>query len=1035
MRCRATQRGLFRGSEGLHWLLVVQVRHGAMVPRSESSSPQVADRVVSKLLGVEPGTSLLMLMFDCDSPAACDARLRDESGAALGVTARLWRREPCLAPLGADAERPGLREAVDALLPTGEQAGLGAHHGTPIGVWSLGSMQSSHLLVVGGHGLDDPAVRCALDTLSRPLAEWLSRLAELQHLRDTLERLEQSQRLQTALFAIADLASSGEDMDHVFLRLHEIVGNLMYAENFYIALFDAGRQTLRFPYYRDSVEVELPPPDEDYHLDELMGSLTRYVLSNGETLMGTPEELDRALGESFAPVGAPCVDWLGVPLKRGDSVIGAVVVQSYSEANRYGESERALLTFVAQHIATALERKLAHEELEHRVAQRTDELREANRVLEQEVLERRRGERLQAALFRIAQLATTSESIEAFYASVHGVVGDLLYARNFYIAMLSDDRQQLHFPYSVDEFDPHRDAGRLGRGMTEYVLRTGKAILADEDVAAALHARGEVISSDTESVCWLGVPLVCEDKTVGVLAVQSYSEENHYNSRDQELLTFVSYHIGNALERKRADDSLKLAYLDLEQRVDERTAELAAANVQLREEIGQRQNVEARLMHDALHDSLTGLPNRSYLLDRLNHALERFALGGGTTFAVLFLDLDRFKVINDSVGHLVGDDLLKDVAARIARCVAGSGLVARLGGDEFAVLLDPVTDLDAPGRLAQRIIDGLTAPFRVSGKELFTSASVGIALGASRYRKPEELLRDADVALYRAKAEGRHRFVLFDERLHQEALRLLELEVDLRRALTRAQFEPWFQPIVRLEDGGVVGYEALLRWRHPQRGLLEPGAFLSVAEDNGLVESIDWQIFESACRQGRRLLQGSERFLSVNVSAQHFRSPQLAEKLIALLVETGIDARQLRLEVTEGTLLENPLHVRSTLQALREAGIEVALDDSGTGYSSLSYLHQFPLNSLKIDRSFIASLDVEPEGSGTAVVRAVLTLAQALELQVVAEGVETERQRRILCKLGCEYGQGFLFARPSPAASVREVSPEPGRQDFERKPS
>jgi diguanylate cyclase (GGDEF)-like protein len=992
-----------------------------MTPRSDPGSVEAPAAASAEAATGEALGRLLTQLLECESALDCHACLRRWASEAHALEAAIWSIGEQPTPLVFDAAEAALAPAVAALLAAG--GGIGQHAGRPLAAWALGAPEASgHAMVVLGRSPTDRDRIRSLGRLRAPLGRILARLAETERLRSSLDHLERSQRLQAALFAIADLASSGDDMDRVFVRLHEIVADLMYAENFYIALYDAGTRTLRFPYYRDSADPDVPSPEARYRIDELEGSLTRYVLTSGETLMGTPEELDRILGKSFAPMGAPCVDWLGVPLKRGDAVIGAVVVQSYSESHRYHERDRALLTFVAQHIATALERKLAHEELEQRVAQRTDELREANRFLEQEVQERRRGERLQAALFRIAQLATTSESIEAFYAAVHGVVSDLLYARNFYIALLSEDRQHLTFPYSVDEFDPQRKPRRLGRGMTEYVLRTGKAVLADQEVADSLHRRGEVIVSGTESVCWLGVPLVCDDRTVGVLAVQSYSQAHQYGTRDQELLTFVSYHIAHALERKRAADSLKAAYRDLERRVDERTAELASANSQLREEISQRQRVEARLMHDALHDALTGLPNRSYLLDRLNHALERFALGGGKPFAVLFLDLDRFKVINDSVGHLIGDDLLKDVAKRIARCVAGKGLVARLGGDEFAVLLDQVSDPAQPGQLAARIIEGLTEPFRVAGKELFTSASVGIAMAAARYRKPEELLRDADVALYRAKAEGRHRYVLFDEGLHREALRLLELEGDLRRALARTQFEPWFQPIIRLADDTVVGYEALLRWRHPLRGLLAPGDFLAVAEDNGLVESIDWQIFEAACRLGGALIQGSERFLSVNVSAQHFRSPQLAEKLIALLAATGLDARQLRLEVTEGTLLENPSEVRGTLLALRDAGIEIALDDFGTGYSSLSYLHQFPLNALKIDRSFIAALEPSTPGSGTAVVRAILTLAQALGLQVVAEGVETEHQRRLLGELGCEFGQGYLFSRPSPPSALRAFS-------------
>ena len=690
-------------------------------------------------------------------------------------------------------------------------------------------------------------------------------------LQRAVERLERAERLQRALFAIADQANTDREMPEVMAALHRIVGSLMYAENFYIALYDAKSRTLRFPYFVDVADQDVPPPQREFSLDELHRSMT----------------------------------W-------------------------------------------------------------------------------------------------------------HLVVGGLLNARNFYIALATDDRGELRFPYSVDEFDHERKTRKPGRGLTEYVLNHGTALLLDRDGIEGLRLSGDVVSFGSQSVCWLGVPLICADKAVGVLAVQSYSEDYRYTARDQELLTFVSYHIANALERKRSGESLKHAYAELEQRVAERTGELAAANRDLREQIAYRESIERQLKHETLHDSLTGLPNRTLFLERLELALDRYRRDAQRPFAVLFLDLDRFKIINDSVGHLVGDDLLYEVGGRIAGCLNQGDVAARLGGDEFAILLHDVLQPDRATAFAARIIEALNAPIRLGPKEVFTSTSIGIALASSRYSKAEELLRDADVAMYRAKAEGRHRYALFDERLHQEALRLLEVENDLRRAIVRAELEPYFQPIVRLSDLGVVGYEALVRWRHPERGVLLPAEFLGVAEESGLAEQIDWQMFERVCAIAPALTaQGG--FVSVNLTARHFRLSELDRELFAILDRNGVLPSRIRIEVTERALLENPAQVKQILVNLRKRGVSVALDDFGTGYSSLSYLHQYPLQALKIDRSFVAELRPREDASSTAVVRAILALAGSLGMQVIAEGIETPTQQEALEALGCEFGQGFLFGRPQPA--------------------
>ncbi len=825
-------------------------------------------------------------------------------------------------------------------------------------------------------------------------------------------RLQKAERLQRALYAIADMASAQMEMPKMLRGLHQIVAGLMYAENFYIALYDPGKESLRFLYFVDLLDTYEADPDEEIPLVSLPNSLTVGLIRHGKPLLGPSDALCEQLGIDYDSEHGPISnDWLGVPMLSENKVRGAIVLQSYDKSVGYDDEDRALLSYVAQHILTALDRKQQQNELERRVFERTRALAMANLELRSEVVERERAEHLQAVLYTIAELSIASESLEHFYAAVHSEVGELLYARNFYIALLSEDGDEVYFPYAVDERDTTIWTQRkLARGLTDYVLRTGMPLLADRAAIDKLTQTGEVQSFGTRSVCWLGVPLMRDERTVGVIAVQSYSQDTLFTERDQELLTFVSFHIASGLQRKRSQESLKAAYAELERRVEERTRELANANRKLRGQIADRERAEESLTHQALHDALTGLPNRTRLLDRMQRAMAAYQRDPERSFAVLFLDLDRFKVVNDSAGHLVGDELLKQASRLISTAVRLPDTVARLGGDEFSVLVEDISSANEACEVAGRILAALSAPIMVAGKELFTSASVGIAMIGPQYHRPEELLRDADVAMYRAKNKGRNRFELFDEALRFEALRVHDLESDLRRAIAAGNFVPYFQPIVRLSDRGIIGYEALLRWKHEERGVLPPLEFLAVAEESGLIEQIDWLMFEETCSRFHAVAKAGQ-YVSINVAPRHFRSPDLALRLIALAAHHGIPSGCLRIELTEGALLDNSQMVLGTLEELRDGGILAQLDDFGTGYSSLSYLHRFPIHALKIDRSFVADL----HGKGSeAVVRAILALAKSLDIDVVGEGIETIAQCDLLAKLGCGYGQGFLFAHPAP---------------------
>ncbi|MBN8214218.1 MAG: EAL domain-containing protein [Xanthomonadales bacterium] len=829
-----------------------------------------------------------------------------------------------------------------------------------------------------------------------------------------IEALEKSKRLQQALYEISDLAGSGLEMHDMLARIHQVVGGLMPAENFYIVQYDGKHATIRYLYFADSRDRFDPDSETEFAVDQDIHSMTAALLQHGKPLIGAPRKILLAMNiasEEYA--GGPLSeDWLGVPLLRGAQVCGAIVVQDYERADRYDTEDRALLEYVAQHILTALDRKTAQVELEWRVKERTLALEQANYELQAEVIDRERAEKLQQALFRITELSMTADSLERFYADLHSIISELLYAKNFYIAFLSDDGKNIEFPYAADEVDtrPHRDRARA-KGLTEYVIDTGHALLADRGHIQALESEGLVRSFGPLAHCWLGVPLTRDDIAVGVIGVQSYTPDISFVERDQELLTFVAHHVDAALARKRAQRRLMTANVELEARVETRTRELAETNHELREQIAERLRAEQRLRHQARHDSLTGLPNRGQLQERLDDAIARISSADGNPFAVLFLDIDRFKLINDSVGHVAGDELLVESSRRISQAVAREDLVARLGGDEFAILAENIEGAEPAERCAANILRALGQSMWIEGREIFPSASIGIALWHPRYRKSEELLRDADAAMYRAKRQGRNRSEVFDEEMRAEAVRLLDLEADLRRAIMHDAFEPHFQPILRLQDGEQVGSEALVRWNHEERGLLTPSAFIGVGEDSSLIEQVDWLMYAHVIAS---MGEYPKHYVSINVSPRHFLSDNFADRLLRMLDEADQDPRRLRIEITEVALIEDAPRALRILRDLRNHGIAALLDDFGTGFSALSYLHRFPIQGLKIDRSFVAGLDSDSSAESLALVRAILAMALTLGIDTIAEGIETEAQRTILIDQGCQFGQGYLMGVPQP---------------------
>ena len=430
-------------------------------------------------------------------------------------------------------------------------------------------------------------------------------------------------------------------------------------------------------------------------------------------------------------------------------------------------------------------------------------------------------------------------------------------------------------------------------------------------------------------------------------------------------------------------------------------------------DIQERKSSQEKLLHDAFHDPLTNLPNRALLMDRVDHALRRVRRRSDVHCAVLFLDLDRFKMVNDSLGHLQGDDLLRQIAKRLEDVSRDGDTVARLGGDEFVVLLEEIHDTAETEMVASRVQAALAAPFMLGGQEVYSTVSIGIAISGGEDRA-EDLLRDADTAMYSAKGAGKARHQLFQEGMRQDVASQLQLETDLRRAIEREELVLFYQPIVALSTNRVVGFEALARWRHPERGFLGPEDFIPLAEESGLIHALGRWVLQNASRALRRFIDHRPDYgplsMSVNLSARQFTRPELVQEVAGIMRSDPLPPGSLRLEITETTIMTQAEQSIRILRGLKELGLQIQVDDFGTGYSSLSYLQRFQLDALKVDRSFVGALGAP--GENPEIVRTIITLGKTLGMAVIAEGIETPRQQQILLQLGCDYGQGWRFSQP-----------------------
>ncbi|MEP6787255.1 MAG: EAL domain-containing protein [Acidobacteriota bacterium] len=854
--------------------------------------------------------------------------------------------------------------------------------------------------------------------------------------RDVTERRRSEIESQVISKIIQGVATTAK-LDELIALVQQSIAQVIYAENFYVALYDERTELLNVPFCMDKFDTCAPP-------QKLGKGLTAYVFRRGlPTLLTDADVRDLCDRGEVESVGTASAVWLGIPLRTPTGVIGVLVVQHYDDETAYAERDIELLTSVGDQIALAIERKRAEDALR----ESADNLAAAQRIthlgsweLDLDDLDEPRNNqsRWSDETFRIfgfepGQIDAPNQS---FYNAIHPDDNEL-------IAQALDATLKEGQPYNFE----HR-------------------IILPDKSERIVHERAELIYDDETGrpIKLLGTVQDITDRrrTDAALNDSEYKLRTLFTSMNEglsqvdndEVIQFVNDRLcemtGYEREEMIGQKTLDLLFDDegrnlileankerklgisgqYEARMKKKSGELIwvlvsgapvlneqgvlTGTIGMFMDISERKLSEEQLLHDAFHDGLTGVANRALFMDHLQMTIERCKSRHSNYYAVLFIDIDRFKMINDSLGHAEGDELLRQIAGRLS-CITRTGdLLGRLGGDEFVLLLCELLEANDAVDVAERIQDILKKPFDLSGNEVNVSASIGIALSTDGRRYADDMLRDADIAMYQAKAAGKACHKVFNAAMRTVATTRLEHESEIRLGIERGEFELHYQPIVRLETNVLRGFEALVRWQHPTRGLVQPDEFIPTAEETGLILPLGLWILNESCRQmsewQEKYEAASSLMINVNLSGKQFLQTDLAEMVSKTLTETGLTPQCLKLEITESFLIENSENAVKIMHDLRRLGVGLSLDDFGTGYSSLSYLDRLPLNSLKIDRSFVRRMS--ENGERSEIVRTIIRLAQHMRMEVIAEGIETVEQLAQLIALQCGYGQGYFLSVP-----------------------
>lgn len=858
-------------------------------------------------------------------------------------------------------------------------------------------------------------------------------VGQVFNFRDITER-QRAEIERQVMFDISEGVNSTPNLDALLKLIHKAIGKVLNAENCFVALFDNDSGLLSMEFFVDKHD-ETPPP---FKLEKRQ---TSYVFRHRKPILMTREVIKKLTEKGEIELkGTPPAAWLGVPLNTLSKTIGVLVVQNYEDETAYSNRDLEFLSSVGNQIAIAIERK------------QTEEALDESRKHYQHLFESNPYPILVYDTETLKILAVNQESLYHYG-----------YPREKFLSLtIADIRPTEDIPLLLENV---QKAKRVGEAVHHSRHCKNDGTIIDVEVAsqsiifAGKCARLALITDISERKraeaalreSEYKLRTLLESMNEGLSQVNNEQVIEYVNDRFCEMTGYAREELlgkstfeflvnddGRKTINEANDLRAKGKSSQYEVRIKKKSGEvlwvivggapiinaegIVTGSMGVFTDITERKQAEERLLHDALHDGLTGLANRTLFIDHLQKTITRGMRSNQNLYAVLFLDFDRFKVINDSLGHAEGDSLLKQIARRLETSLRSGDLLARLGGDEFTILLNDLSDINDATQVAERILKDLNTPFILGKQEIFMSASIGIALCSSGHQCAEDMVRDADIAMYRAKAKGKAQYQVFDSAMHKYAINKLQLETEMHHALQRGEFCLNYQPIVDLETDQLMGFEALIRWDHPERGMVSPADFIPMAEENGLVIPLGrWILFES-CRQMRewqiKNSLASRLTVSVNLSSKQFLQADLAEQVNASVISTQLDPRCLKLEITESHLMENSDKAVTMMNRLRSLGIEICLDDFGTGYSSLSYLHRLPVNFLKIDRSFVYRM-VESKENGE-IVHTIVKLAQNLKMKVIAEGIETAEQVAKLRLLGCEYGQGYFVSQPLDAAAAAE---------------
>ncbi len=858
------------------------------------------------------------------------------------------------------------------------------------------------------------------DETTQSHAKEVKRLQKrLTRLRFLANKYKRSEAIQNTLLGLSHMATQVSSLEEFYSGVHHSLKQLISADNFFIATFDPHTELFSVPFFADEKDIHPGQLHCTHSLSTMIQQgLTGYVFRTGKTLLCNETQVDElvAAGE-IRHFGSPCHLWLGVPIKQEENISAVLVVQSYDTNVNYGDIEVELMAFICHHIAGVMERLKHQEHLEHAIKQRTKELSQAYDKLKLEVNEKHRAEHLQKSLYEIAELASSGAENPEFYRQLHNIIRHLLPANNCYIALLDEEGRHLSFPFYVSELSKAPPKTRpLQDGLTEYVLKHKHPLLLDQrDIQALINTRELYTQAPSLNYTqtmhqWIGIPLFIHDEVRGALTIYSFSATQNYQLKDLELLTFVSQHIGAAIEKKLAAESLHRSYEELEEKVAARTKDLAKLNKDLEKEIQQRRSMEAKLIHDAKHDALTGLPNRAMFMERLNQAIKHFRRHSLEQFALLFIDLDRFKQINDTMGHLEGDKFLIETACRLRSCIRSNDTLARLGGDEFVILLDSINDINDAKDVAERVIQKISQAYKLGSIEFHSGASIGITVsGTNRDDTSESMLRNADKAMYQAKANGKGCYVIFDDNASQQVSQDIAFENDFRNALRDGAFQLNFMPVVDLHTLQPRALECRLSWEHPLWGTIPQAHLSQFAEQANLVTELDKYTINALGQSYPSLVSqhGEQLELHLLLSSQHLKHKHQLRSLKNTLKYTKLPLTKLWLFFNEKSLVQETENHINGFELLQKLGVNLALSHYGSGHSALNSLLFLPINGVKIDANVTKHLQ---DTQQLKLMSAYYKVASTLGLQTFVDGIQTQKQHQAFQALGFKLGQGTALA-------------------------